>query len=394
MNETAWVRDVAANRGLIAERLFPPKLRLLRFDDYEQTNALLSANSFASLTYEDWRGIWVDNPLWARMGKACPIGWVLETSVGETVGMLGSVLTLYKYRGDDLVSAGGRTWFVTAPYRGFALQLLAEYFSQPVDLFVNTTVSPDADALFSRLSARIPLGDWQASSYWVTSFRDFAEKALRQRAVPFAGSLAGSAGAALRLKDAVWNKRLARLPGAFEIESIDRFDSEFDVFWSELLRQEHERLLAQRDSKTLSWHFAIPMRRKRLWVLVARRNQQLMGYCALTQQDHSFGLPNGETKVLRGMRLADYQSIETEVDLLPGLLKAALERCSPERIDFLENLGRGVPKMHAFDECAPYSSKLDNWKFVYRAADPALEEKLRQAAIWNPSAFDGDASLE
>jgi hypothetical protein len=394
MNETSLAGDVETGPRLMPPTLSPPKLRLLRFDDYEKTTALLSANSFASLPYEDWRGIWVDNPLWARMGKDFPIGWVLETPAGEIVGILGSVLTLYKFRGDDLVSAVGRTWLVTAPYRGFALQLLDEYFNQPADLFINTTVSPDAGAPFSQLSSRIPLGDWQATSYWVTSFREFAEKALRQRAVPFARPLAGSAGIALQLRDAVRNKRLARLPGAFGIENVYRFDSRFDVFWKELLRQDHEKLLGQRDSTTLSWHFAIPMRRGRLWLFAASRNQQLRGYCALTLQDHTFELPNGDTKALRGMRLADYQSIETDVDLLPGLLKAALWRCNAEGVDFLENLGRGVPKMRAFDEHAPYSSRLDNWKFVYRASDPALEEELRQPKVWDPSAFDGDASLE
>jgi len=372
----------------------PPKLRLLRFDDYEKTTQLLSTNSFTALPYEDWRGIWVDNPLWSRMGRDFPIGWVLETTAEEIVGIFGSVPILYKFRGDDLVSAVGRTWFVRAPYRGFALQLLDEYFSQPANLFINTTVNPDASAPFNQLSSRIPLGDWQVLSYWVTSYREFAEKALRKRGVPFSRPLASSAGAALRFRDAVYNKRFPRLPGAFAIDNVERFDSRFDIFWKELLRHGHDKLVAQRDSKTLSWHFAIPMRRGRLWIFTASRNQQLRGYCTLTQQDHMFELPNGDTKAFRGMRLADYQSIEADVDLLPGLLTAALARCTVEHVDFLENLGRGVPKMRVFDECAPYSSKLDNWRFVYRASDPALEEELCQPKCWDPSAFDGDSSFE
>ncbi|HEV1996245.1 MAG TPA: hypothetical protein VGR03_18065, partial [Candidatus Acidoferrum sp.] len=139
---------VETRSRVILPTFSPPKLRLLRFDDYEKTTEFLSANSFTTLPYEDWRGIWVDNPLWPCMGKDFPIGWVLETTAGEIVGILGSVPTLYKFRGDDLVSAVGRTWLVTAPYRGFALQLMDEYFSQPADLFINTTVSPDASAPF------------------------------------------------------------------------------------------------------------------------------------------------------------------------------------------------------------------------------------------------------
>ena len=94
------------------------------------------------------------------------------------------------------------------------------------------------------------------------------------------------------------------------------------------------------------------------------------------------------------MRLVDYQSIEPDADLLPALLVAALERCAKEQVDILENFGRGVAKMRALDDCAPYRKKLSNWKFFYNAADAGLNAELRAARFWDPSAYDGEASFE
>ena len=377
-----------------AARLSPPSLRPMAFDDYAQVSTLLSANHFTRHPFSEWQGIWTDNPLWRRLGKDFPIGWVLETHDSEIVGVLGSLATRYSLRGEDLVAASGLTWFVSVPYRGFALWLIDEYFGQPADVFINTTVSPDAHPTFEQLSSRIPMGDWETITYWLTSPRAAAEKALRKWKVPAVRPLVGSLAAALRWKDAHRYRRLAPLAGPYSIQSAERFDSSFDVFWRELLRQKSTTLMAHRDSQTLSWHFAIPLRQGRIWIFTAVRHGRIRAYCLLTQQDHVFRLRDGDTMTFRGMRIADYQSIETERDLLPGLLKAALGRCVAEKIDFLENLGKGVPKMHAFDEHAPYRAKLDNWKFYYRAASVALENELSQAQCWDPSPFDGDASME
>ena len=139
--------------------LVPPRLRLACLDDYEKIQQLALAHASDLPAREDWRRLWLDNPLRTRFANDFPIGWVLESRSGEMVGTMGTVWALYKLRGDDLVSAAGRFWFVAAPYRGFALQLMDEYFSQPVDLFINNTVSRDAHAPFSQLSSRIPLGE-------------------------------------------------------------------------------------------------------------------------------------------------------------------------------------------------------------------------------------------
>src|SRR5205823_4084288 len=98
-------------------------------------------------------------------------------------------------------------------------------------------------------------------AYWVTRYRGFARQALERMGVPLAGALALPAAAALRLKDALFAKPLPTVPASVVIAAAGVFDSRFDLFWDELVRQSPEKLLGARDSRALSWHFAIPMRR-------------------------------------------------------------------------------------------------------------------------------------
>lgn len=342
-------------------------LRPARLEDYSGIRQLGVAHELDVPPYEDWSGLWLDNPVRTRVGKDYPIGWVLETREGEMVGCMGTVHVPYTFRGQDLISAVARAWFVSAEYRGFALELMDAYLNQPgVDIVLNNAVSSAAHDTFAQFCSRIPLGEWNSFSYWI----------------------AGDAAAA---------ERLPRAGASCTIESVDRFDSRFDAFWNELLRQNPEKLLAERSSEALAWHFAAPMRRGRLWIFTASRNGKLRAYCTLTRQDNAFqlpALPHNDTQGIRGMRLVDYQTIEPDTDVLPELLRAALERCAKEDLSILEMLGRGIPKMRVVDECAPCRKELENWKFYYRASDSALDAELRRPECWDPSGFDGDVSFE
>jgi hypothetical protein len=349
--------------------LVPPRLRVTRLDDYEKIRQLALAHSLDFPSAYDWRSLWLENPLVQRTEKDWPIGWVLETTSGEIVGNFGIVPSVYTFRGRNLVSTAGRFWFATSAYRGFALQLMDEYLNQTgVDLFINNAVSTPAFETFSRLLKPIPLGEWESMSYFEIGSRDMPLK------IP-----------------------VPHVCVSFTVEAIDKFDSRFDVFWDELRRQNSEKLLAERSSQALSWHFAIPIRKGRLWIFAASRNGQLRAFCTLTKQDRPFSLPPlpyGDAHGPKVMRLVDYQSINTDADLLPLLLAAALDRCAKESIDILENFGRGVPKMRFLDESAPRRKELSNWKFFFTAADSRLLEELREPLFWDPSAFDGEASFE
>ena len=141
-----------------------PNLRPARFDDYPQIQKLESLFGLLSLSDQDWRAIWLDNPLRARLGESWPIGWVLEEASGLIVGSLANIPSRYCYRGHELIAATGRGWVVMPEYRGVALWLMDEYFNQPgADLFINTTVNSMAVDPFSAFgSVRVPLGDWES----------------------------------------------------------------------------------------------------------------------------------------------------------------------------------------------------------------------------------------
>ena len=371
----------------IAVQTGSPRLRTATFDEHASIVRLEASGALGSLPLDDWRNLWLANPLWPRLGKDWPIGWVLENSTGRIVGSLGNIPTQYRFQGRDLICANGRGWVVAPEYRGFALWLMEEYFNQPAaDLFINTTLAPTAAPTFSTLSDRTPLGDFQSVAYWITGYRGFAKKALQKLHVPGAGLMAWPAAAALRLKDALLTKSLPATPPSIVVETAEQFDDRFDAFWEELVRQNPDKLLATRDRQSLAWHFAIPLRQGRLWIFTALRAGLLRAYCILKRQDKNDGV--------RRMQLVDYQSLDPSDELLPCLLRAALDRCKAENMYALEHVGCGLPKMRAFDSFAPYRRKLPCWPFYYRAADPAIQAALSRPTVWDPSTFDGDASFE
>jgi hypothetical protein len=97
---------------------------------------------------------------------------------------------------------------------------------------------------------------------------------------------------------------------------------------------------------------------------------------------------------MRRMRLVDFQTVEPEHDLLPGLISAALTFCQAEHMHTLEHLGYGLSKMRSLDKLAPHRRKLGAWPFYYHAIDPALAAELTRPEVWDPSTYDGDASID
>ncbi len=377
-----------------ATNLHPPsdpskvQLRPTRLEDYTELQRLESSHGLLTLNENDWRAIWLDNPLRKRLGENWPFGWVLEEAGGRIVGQLTNIPTLYTMGGRELIAVTGRAWVVVPEYRGVALWLMDEYFNQTgADLFINTTVNALAvDAFTTFGSSRVPLGDWENAAYWITNYSGFANTALRLKGVAAAGLLSRPAGAILRMKDLFRSKKIPKTALKYEIDCVQQFDPRFDTFWNDLKRANPQKLLCHRDTQTLTWHFAAPIRAHHLWVFTATSQNLVRAYCILKRQDHP---QSGLTR----MRLVDYQNLDPSHDILPALLQAALARCRAEKIHSLEHVGCALPKMTAFDQYAPYRRKLPAWPFYYCATDPALNETLRDPAVWDPSTFDGDASL-
>jgi hypothetical protein len=93
------------------------------------------------------------------------------------------------------------------------------------------------------------------------------------------------------------------------------------------------------------------------------------------------------------MRLVDYQTIEHDADPLGSLLEVALRQCVGNKIHVMEHVGCNLPKMRTFDRYAPYRRKLPAWPYYYKASESIIEQALRKPQAWDPSSYDGDASL-
>ncbi|MBV9233234.1 MAG: hypothetical protein JO030_04270 [Candidatus Eremiobacteraeota bacterium] len=363
-----------------------PRLRPATFDDYQQIVGLETTLSADVPSEAQWRLRWTGNPLWPTLEQRWPIGWVMEAHDGKIVGSIGNIPLRYYFRGEPLVATTGRGWVVAPEYRGFALWLLEERFNQSnVDLFIDTTISPLALAAFDAFALRVPVGDWETIAYFVTGHRAFATRALQKLNVPLAPIWATLAGPALRLKESLIDKKPPQRGSSLKIDDAETFDSRFDLFWQELLRQNPDTLLAARDSATLAWYFSCAMRARRLWILTATRSDRLVAYCIFKRQ-------SAEGQLAR-MRLVDYQTLAPEDDPLADFLAIALQRCAVRGVSVLDRPGVGVTQTHTFDAHAPYRAK-QSWPFFYRAVSADLAAQLALPQAWAPSAYDGDASFE
>jgi hypothetical protein len=364
-----------------------PTLRLAVFDDYPQVTRLEASNDMDSLPADDWQNLWLRNPVWERVRHDWPIGWVLETDEGQLVGSLFNIPSLYSFQGRELICANGRGWVVAPDYRGLSLWLMGEYFGQTnVDLFVNTTVGPNAAPMIASLAECVPLGDFQTVAYRPIRYRRFAEKQLRNMGVPAAGLVALPAAAALRIKAALQLRSFPSTPASITIESVAAFDYRFDAFWIEQVRQNPDKLLGLRDAQTLAWHYSAAMRHGHVWILTASRQGLLRAFCVLKRTD--LKLP------MRRMRLVDFQTLDPHDNLLPGLLRFARRRAIAESIDVIEHLGCGLPKMRDFEVFSPYRRAFPCQPYYYRAANAELAKQLARPAAWDPSTYDGDSSLD
>jgi hypothetical protein len=141
-----------------------------------------------------------------------------------------------------------------------------------------------------------------------------------------------------------------------------------------------------RDAAALRWHYGIPLRRGRLWVVAALRDGLIRAYCVLKQHHRP---PD-----VSSMKIVDFQTLEPDTDLLPGLLKPALRRSAAENCSFLEHHGVGLPKLASFEAIASYRAPKPSWSFFYYTDNEALEERLADPDVWDPSEYDGDSAYK
>jgi hypothetical protein len=362
------------------------KLREATFDDYVQIAAVESSQGLRARAAHEWTRLWRENPVYRKLGPGWPIGWVLENNAGRIVGSIGNVPLIYEFRGRQILVSAGRAWSVDPQYRGFALMLMDQYFSQSnVDLFLNTTVNALAAEGFGLFgSSPVPVGNWAASAFWITGYRGFAESALRIKRLPLARLARWPAAGVFYVKDRFMARKLAA-PREIRVEWQTGFDERFDEFWN-ALKRDNPVFLGVRSREMLEWHFGPALREKRLWILTVSDGAALQAYAVFRRHDERrFGLTR--------MRLADFQSLRRQPGVLEAILHSALEQCRKQGVHALENVGCDLAKTRIIDECAPYRRTLPAWSYFYRAEDRPLQKALEDPAAWDPSSFDGDASL-
>jgi hypothetical protein len=59
----------------------------------------------------------------------------------------------------------------------------------------------------------------------------------------------------------------------------------------------------------------------------------------------------------------------------------------------MESIGLRTDKESVISEIAPHERKLPSWLYFYKTRDTSLAARLSNPNVWDPSQFDGDASL-
>ena len=363
------------------------RLRELKFDDHERVAALGSQYGFGTETRAEWAHLWSDNPAYQAVPD-WPLGWVFENQNDEIVGHLANIPLLYEFGQKRLIACATRALVVETPYRNCSLQLVSQFFRQKdVDLFLATTVNAQAIKSFEVFHAlRVPVGTWDKAAFWITDYSGFRSSVLTMPDLEVAKVLKPLLSAGLRVQDTLRGRWWKTRSGSEEPESCTGFDERFESFWRELRKRHPNRLLANRSLAVLDWHFKPLLAKKWAWVLAMSKGSSLTAYAIFVRQDN---LAHSLTRI----RLADFQSLRDDEELLQPLLCCAIERCRQEGIHMLETVGFSTEKQKVIDRLSPRWRKLDAWRYFYKAATPAFAEKLRDPRSWDPSCFDGDASF-
>lgn len=377
---------ILANAPARSARSLQPILREASFDDYEEIAGLQLRNGLSARSRSHWTSLWTDNPAFQK-GAPLAVGWVLESPERRIVGYLGNLPLAYRFHGRHLCAATPHSWAVDSDYRRYSIWLLDRFLSQKnIDLLVFATVNPASEPVYRALGcSRAPSGAWDRSGFWVVRHYEFARAALRTYSPDMPQGFAVPVAAALAVGGLAGN-RWHRSAPSVDFEFCSSFDSRFNRFWDELQRENGSRLLAVRDQATLEWHFGRSLRRRETWVLTACKDRRLVAYAVFSRWDHP-------KLKLKRLRLVDFQCLTGFDDLVRPMISRMLQLCRREGIAIAENVGRWLESSGRSGVRAPYQRKMKSWIFYYKTSNPELSAALTGPGVWQPTSFDGDASL-
>jgi len=360
-------------------------IREATLSDYEGIQAVMIRNGLYAEDYPSWSRVWTENPF--RREIPIPMGWVLEHSHFGIVGTFSNVPRLYTLHDERVRVAVARAWGVDPQFRSQSIFLAAKFFSQPdVDLFLDTTASSEAGAVFKAFKCRqIPGPAANYMLFWITNYAGFAGSMLKKKKIPDLWGLRVAAGAALRCAD--FALRPKAHPGKRVVCLLSRFDERMDEIW-DVLRSRHDRLLAVRSRDALEWQLGPTLQSGETVVFGALEGNRLSGYLILRRYD-------AENLGLTRFRVVDMQAVEDEEDAILSLMSAAIDYSKRAGVYVLEAMGFHESK-HKLLEClGPLRRLLPSYPFLYGVNSRAeqLGIALKNADSWDPSPFDGDAAL-
>jgi hypothetical protein len=364
-----------------------PKVRKATFEDYSGIAALHDRHGFTSRSCQEWTSLWTRNPLYNELPD-WPIGWVLEAEGEGIVGHLGNIPLPYNFRGKRLLAATSRAWIVDFGFRSYSFFLLGRFFQQKeVDLFLNTTVNENAVRGYEAFRMnRVPVGTWDESIFWITNYRGFATSFLINKGLPGSKLLGFLASVGLFAGDKLANKKLNSGLPAVSIKFVKNIDARFDRFWDELQSSHSDVLLATRSRAVLEWHFERALAEDRAWIVNVDDGSHLIANAIFLRRDNrNVGLTR--------LRLIDFQSLGDRNELLLPILSLALDKCRKQGIHMLEIIGLHPTKRRVLDVAAFRRRALPSWLYFYKTNDNQLAKALQDPRSWDPSCFDGDASL-
>jgi len=362
-------------------------VRTVRFEDYSGIAALHNRHGFASRSFDEWASLWIHNPFYNELTE-WPIGWLLEDENQTIVGYLGNIPLPYEFRGRRIVAATSRAWLVDCGFRSYSFALLNRFFQQKyVDLFLNTTVNENAIRGYEAFRvSRVPVGAWDQSIFWITNYRGFTASFLTNKGVHALGLLSLPVSLGLFAQDKLPRKSLGAQRSGVSLTFVNSFDIRFDNFWEKSLCSNSDILLATRSREILDWHFQLALAENRAWVLLAEEGSELVAYAIFLRRDNrNLGLDR--------MRLIDFQSLAGRNEVLTPMLCRALDRCRMESVHMLEIVGLSPERQRVIDIAGLRRRSLPSWSYFYKANDDQLAQALNDPRSWDPSCFDGDASL-
>ena len=367
------------------------KFREAQMDDYESITALQARNGLGTKTREEWEHLWLGNPLYRRMER-WPIGIVGENDHGEIVAYTACIPLSYYFHGREIPAVTGWGMAVDPPYRGNTIFLIRRVLNPRTQaaLFFDASARPNVARIMERIAprfpgaGRVPNSNWGSASFWITNYRGFARSFVRSKRLP--DIFVYGAAPAVWFKDKLKRSNIWPGENGPKVEVHTEVDERFDIFWEELKKAYPHRLLATRSREVLHWHFKYPLASGRAWLLTVSDKSRMLAYGVFWRQD------NKELNLTR-VRLLDFQVVNGDLQLVVPMLEWAFSKCRREGIHMLESYGLREDKQKVIDDLAPHRRRLPAWAFFYATYNKDLGQKLQDPNVWDPSHFDGDASL-